>query len=66
MYTFTTCCGGPLYGPADSHRIFQIGATGFTSRAPFLKNRGDFKILKLNLKKQLANLSLEQNKHPKS
>jgi hypothetical protein len=23
--TFTPCCGGQLYGPADRHRILQAG-----------------------------------------
>jgi hypothetical protein len=33
MYTFTTCCSGPLYGPADCHIILKIRETIFTSRA---------------------------------
>jgi hypothetical protein len=37
MYTFTTCCGGPLYGPAEHIRNLQIRKTGFTPRAPLLE-----------------------------
>jgi hypothetical protein len=49
MYSFLTCCGGLLYGPAVYSKIRQISETVCISRAPSLKNRrfkmGDFKIL---------------------
>jgi hypothetical protein len=33
-YIFTTCCSGPLYGPADRHRILKIRETAFLYRDP--------------------------------
>jgi hypothetical protein len=33
-YSFSTCCGGPLYGLAVYSKIRQIREPGFTSRDP--------------------------------
>jgi hypothetical protein len=49
LYTFTSYCGGPLYGPEYRQRILQIRETSFTSRTPLLEKsqflNEDFKIL---------------------